>query len=339
MKQISSIRFAAFLLAIFMMLSLFLAACGDGETEETTVGETEAETTDADTEAETTKSEETDPDTAEPVPEPDPDPLKQQTLRVGDKDYAGFEVLINDVEEGLVVSRVTGYTAWGQYYEGKIMLIDDPSRVFVGAIPESRRGPNGIGYRLPEFFDHYDVVAGINGSGFGDANGEGLGGYLIGVCYYEETPWYGDGSYYTSVAFTIDDKLIVGGNEVWNNNKIRDGVQFGPYLIKDGVRANNSPVSVQPRTAIGQREDGVVAFLVIDGRPDLSSSPSQGCDFSDLEQIMEKYQMINASCCDGGASSAICYNRELITMNSSMNPSVGRLLPNAFLVRHKTDKN
>ena len=90
---------------------------------------------------------------------------------------------------------------------------------------------------------------------------------------------------------------------------------------------------MHPRTAIGQRADGVSAFLVIDGR----STTSMGCTVGELANILQKYNIVNAACCDGGASSLIAYNGEIITNNSSYNPSYGRLLPNAFLVKHKAD--
>lgn len=45
----------------------------------------------------------------------------------GDKDYAGNTVLVNDIEEGLIISEIVKGS-----FRGQIMLIDDPSRVFVG---------------------------------------------------------------------------------------------------------------------------------------------------------------------------------------------------------------
>lgn len=44
--------------------------------------------------------------------------------------------------------------------------------------------------------------------------------------------------------------------------------QFSPVLIADGVKqvSGSAGYGLQPRTAIGQRADGVIALLVIDGR-------------------------------------------------------------------------
>ena len=40
---------------------------------------------------------------------------------------------------------------------------------------------------------------------------------------------------------------------------------------------------------------------------------------------------------DGGASSALAYGGEITTKNCSQNPTIGRLLPNAFMVRSKKE--
>ncbi len=50
---------------------------------------------------------------------------------------------------------------------------------------------------------------------------------------------------------------------------IRDAVEFGPFLIVNGKSSfinGNGGYGVHPRTAIAQRKDGIVLFLVIDGR-------------------------------------------------------------------------
>ena len=58
----------------------------------------------------------------------------------------------------------------------------------------------------------------------------------------------------------------------------------------------------------------------------------------DLVEILQKYGVVNAACCDGGSSSVMAYNGEVINKNSSANPTYGRRLPNAWLVAPK-EKN
>ena len=92
---------------------------------------------------------------------------------------------------------------------------------------------------------------------------------------------------------------------------IRDGVTFGPFLIVNGESSKvlgNGGWSDAPRTVIGQRADGIVLFLVVDGRT--ISKP--GADMNDLIEIMERYEAINASNLDGGTSSVMVVNGKMI---------------------------
>ena len=261
-------------------------------------------------------------------PEGPADPLNQNNLNVGDKDYAGNTVLVNDKEEGIVISEIIGNN-----FRGQIMLIDDPERVFIGTTVF--KGDEGL--RILDMMSVYGAVAGTNASGFRDPGGEGMGGEVAGLTMSNGETWGKYNPNRSSMVLTTDNKLVVGnvgGN--WEDYNIRDGMQFYPVLIADGVRqvSGSSGYGLQPRTAVGQREDGVICFLVIDGR---QPTWSMGCTVGDMADILEAYGIINAACCDGGASSALAYGGELTTKNCSQNPSIGRLLPNAFLVRSKKD--
>lgn len=266
--------------------------------------------------------------TQPPDKEVNDDILGQKTLVVGGKDYAGNTVLINDIEEGLVVSEIVGST-----FKGKIMLIDDPARVYLGQTPY----PGEKGLRIRAMMEHYGAIAGINASGFNDPYESGDGGTVVGLSCSNGEYW-GEFTYaYGSIVLTEDNKLVVGNiSSLWKNYNIRDGMQFGPVLIADGEAqvSGSAGYGIHPRTAIGQREDGVIAFLIIDGR---DVSHSLGCTVGDLVDILEKYDIINAACCDGGASSVLAYKDEVITKNCSLNPAYGRPLPNAFLVRSKAE--
>lgn len=258
-----------------------------------------------------------------------PDPLGQEFLKKGGKDYAGNKVLVNDVKEGIVISEIVG-----NGYRGQIMLIDDPARVFIGTT--IYKGTEGM--RILDMMDEYGAVAGTNASGFRDPGGEGLGGVVAGLTMSNGETWGKYNPNRSSMVLTTDNKLVVGnvGGD-WEDYNIRDGMQFYPVLIADGVRQvdGSNGYGLQPRTAVGQREDGVICFLVIDGR---DPTWSMGCTVGDMADILESYGIINAACCDGGASSALAYDGELTNRNCSQNPSIGRLLPNAFMVRSKEDQ-
>lgn len=286
-----------------------------------TDSETAEQTTDTQTETETAAD--TAPNT-EPLPAEN-DILGLASLKIGGKDYAGNEVILIDKEEGLYVSRINGAG-----FDGYAMLIDDPSRVFVGTTPEKTTR----GYRIPEMMEYYgDVIAGINASGFSDPNDSGRGCDIIGYCMSEGESWGTYTNTMSSIVLTDENKLVVGWISNWEQYNIRDGMQFGPVLIKNGVNQieGGGGYGWHPRTAIGQREDGVIIFLVIDGRV----GTSLGCQIGDLSAIMLDYEAVNAGCCDGGSSVVLAYDGEVLNQNSSANPTYGRRIPNAFLVRSK----
>lgn len=256
------------------------------------------------------------------------DILGQKELSVGDKDYAGNTVLINDIEEGLLVSEIIGPS-----YKGQIMLIDDPSRVYIGMT----QYPGVTGMRILDMMEHYGAVAGVNASGFQDPNENGNGGEVVGMSLSEGQYWGTYAWHYGSIVLTEEDRLVVGSIMNWDKyGNIRDGMQFSPVLIADGVKqvSGSSGYGIQPRTAVGQREDGVIAFLVIDGR---DVTHSIGCTVDDLAEELLKYDIINASSCDGGATTALAYNGKVLNKNCSLHPDLGRILPNAFLVKPKAE--
>lgn len=264
-----------------------------------------------------------------------PDILGLNSLKVGGKDYAGNKVIEVNKEEGLFISEFSGNSQMiplGKYH-GYVMLIDDPSRIFVASTPE----PGVTGYRILDMMDHYgDVVAGINASGFSDPNDAGTGGDIIGGCLSEGKFW----GYYTeemeSVVLTKENRLLVGWLPNWTKyTNMRDGIQFGPALVRDGknlINASNyGGMGCHPRAAIGQREDGAIILIVIDGR----KITNVGCTLWEMADMMLKYGAVTAGGCDGGSSVVMAYGGEVINENSSANPEFGRRIPNAFLVRSK----
>ena len=66
---------------------------------------------------------------------------------------------------------------------------------------------------------------------------------------------------------------------------------------------------VGPRTAIGQRKDGTVLFLVIDGR---QPGYSVGATLRDIQNIMYEEGAVIAANLDGGSSSTLYYNGKVI---------------------------
>ncbi|MBR3928523.1 MAG: phosphodiester glycosidase family protein [Clostridia bacterium] len=220
----------------------------------------------------------------------------------------------------------------GNTYKGHLMIVRDPSRVFLGVTNENF---SAAGMSISELCEKYDAVAGVNASGFLDENGRGNGGTPIGMVISEGKILRKSDGNTTIAAFDENHILHVGKftNEEAEALKLRDGAGWGPALIINGKPAEGETnrTGLNPRTAIGQRSDGAVLLLVIDGR----HPNSLGAGYPDLIEVMLKYGAVNACNLDGGTSSIMHYDGRRIS--SIENISVAREIPTAFLVRQEAE--
>lgn len=219
----------------------------------------------------------------------------------------------------------------GATYNGKLMIVKDPSRVFVGTVPVFG---DGDGLKVDAMCERYGAVAGVNGGEFVDGDVTSTA-KPVGLVISEGKLVYGavNGTYHVT-GFNKDNVLVVGnmtGQQALDMG-IRDCVNInnniGPFLIINGELQDVTGVGggLNPRTAIGQRADGAVLLLAIDGR----QANSLGASFSDLMYIMNEYGAVNASTMDGGTSTQMCYNGEII--NNPYSPWGARECPTGFLV-------
>lgn len=220
----------------------------------------------------------------------------------------------------------------GPTYKGWMLIVRDPSRVSVAVCSKPMGGT--FGKYLDEMIEEYGAVAGTNAGGFEDVNGTGKGGTPIGVVYADgELLWTKtDGYYDTLVGFDTDDKLVIATGISAEESKslnLRDAVTFGPALVVNGEAAviKGSSSGLNPRTAIGQRADGAVLMLVIDGR----QVNSLGASLSDLINVMLEYGAVNAANLDGGSSSKLYYEGKYI--NDGVAVTGKRRLSTAFIVK------
>ena len=217
----------------------------------------------------------------------------------------------------------------GPMYHGMMMIVYDPSRVICATIDNYTH--SGAGMTLQELIDKYGAVAGINGGQYEDTNGMGIGGWPEGIVISEGELRMGSlGTEYEVYGLTKDNVLVVGRMTAQHalDIGVRDAVSFGPTLIVNGVAANysGSGGGLNPRSAIGQREDGAILLLVIEGR----KTSSMGATMADLIDVMLEYGAINAANLDGGMSSAMWYNDEELVSSSSIR--VSRQMPTAFVI-------
>ena len=199
----------------------------------------------------------------------------------------------------------------GSGYDGYLVAIYNPARVQTVAT----RYIGSSGQYLTKMAEENDALVAINAGGFDDANWEGTGGSPLGITISKgevitDREHEGTGGL---VGFTKDNKLLCGKYDIDQAKElgVRDGVTFGPFLIINGEKAKvsgNGGWGTAPRSAIGQRKDGIVLFVVINGR--LATRP--GCSMNDLIDIMDRYGAYNACNLDGGTSSALVVNNKIV---------------------------
>ncbi|MCL2741157.1 MAG: phosphodiester glycosidase family protein [Oscillospiraceae bacterium] len=240
----------------------------------------------------------------------------------GELDGNGNMVLVSDLDNGITIIEVSS-----MWYTGKIMIIDDPAQVVV----RHTKYAGLRGQLITEYLADHGAVAGINANGFQDDEGVGRGGQIIGWSASDGVYWgEGEVGTYITTGFDRDDNLIIGKIHDFGRYGFRDLVQFMPALIVDGVVlvTSSAGYGLHPRTAIGQRADGSIMLIVIDGR---QPGYSLGLTVDTLAEIMHSYGVINAGVCDGGSSSVMAYDGEIITRPSTP-MEFGRYLPNAIMV-------
>lgn len=240
----------------------------------------------------------------------------------------------------------------GKTFNAHIMIVKDPSRVSLGASYEYN-GSNATGFstsnpgiRLNQVMDKYtEIKAVVNAGAFNDdgtANSTvgsipaGLtisNGKVVSDLLKDMVPEKG------FCGFNDQDIMVVAKSMTAaqaTEQKIRDGCEFGPVLIINGevnqeVYSGNS--GYNPRTAMGQRQDGAVIFVCADGR----QAGSIGATYKDIIDILQEYGAYNACNMDGGSSSIMYYRNtagEVNMINSySVLQSEPRRMPDFWMVK------
>lgn len=196
-------------------------------------------------------------------------------------------------------------------FKAYVLLIKDPSRVFVG--PSMEYSEDGYGKRIFEAASMEGAIAAINAGEYPD-NGFSTGSRPLGITYSKgELVWKDEYIYRTFIGFDENDRLVVreGMTEaVAEQLGVRDGVCFktGNVLISNGdgkvnFHYANGNNGVAQRTAIGQRADGTVIMIVTDGR----SASSLGATRNDIIDMLKEYGAVSAGMLDGGSSSMLYY--------------------------------
>ena len=221
----------------------------------------------------------------------------------------------------------------GKGYSGHLVVVYDPSKISVCVT----KYLGTKGQYLVDMAQQNNAVVAVNGGGFIDPNYNSLGGNPQGTVIkngkvvtnrtYRKTGGI--------IGFTKDNKLLLAKLTASQALKkgVRDAVSFGPFLIVNGKKSfikGNGGWGKAPRTAIGKRKDGIVLFLVIDGR--MIGRP--GADMVDLTEMMANYGAYNAANLDGGTSCGLVVKGKLL--NDPINGNgkhKTRMIATGFIVK------
>lgn len=144
------------------------------------------------------------------------------------------------------------------------------------------------------------------------------------------------------IGFTKDNVLVLTkktAQEAIDEYNMDRAVEFGPFLIVNGKPSTFSGKGdgVHPRTAIAQRQDGIVLFVVIEGR----RASSVGISLKDLSEFFLKYKAYNAANLDGGGSSSLYAvvdgKGKLLNEPGGYNYEGERYMANAWVVLPKKE--
>jgi len=227
--------------------------------------------------------------------------------------------------------RIDIYNIQGKDFTGKLMIVYDPTRIEVGysaQMPRSGETTSAIAKRN-------NAVAAINAGGFLDQGWTGTGGAPMGFIIHEGKVIYdqlnNESIRQETVAFTDKGMLIVGKHSISQLKQygVKEAVSFGPPLIVNGkptITGGDGGWGIAPRTAIGQRDNGEVLLLTIDGR----NIKSFGATLKDVQDILLSYGAVNAANLDGGSSTTMYFNGNVI--NTPSDKLGERTVPTVFMV-------
>ena len=216
-------------------------------------------------------------------------------------------------------NEITRYDINTQRFDGYVLEIKNPLKVKVAMTKFLGK----MGEKTSEMAADNNAVAAINGGSFVDKSSDGTlyagtgaepGGFVIsgGKVVYPKAG-ANEKNVENVIAFTNGGDLIVGDHTLAELKKmnVQEAMCFRkPNIIINGVRQikNKLEDGLNPRTAVGQKEDGTIILLVIDGR----KITSPGASLYDVQEIMINRGAVNAGALDGGYSSTMYYKGDVI---------------------------
>ena len=222
-------------------------------------------------------------------------------------------------------------------FKGWLIGIYDPSNVELAV--SSKLGK--AGQSVNKLVTSNNGLVGINGGGFEDLDGWGNGSVPYGSIIQDgKLIWTHSGGSGGLIGFTKDHKMYLTFDkpEKAIADGMKEAVEFGPFLIVNGKKSKihgDGGWGTAPRSIIAQRKDGVVLFLIIEGR---LPGYSIGATLNDAIDVLVRYKAYNAANLDGGASSTMSIEGKLWNRPSAGAEYGGRTVSNAWIVTNKQNK-
>lgn len=162
----------------------------------------------------------------------------------------------------------------------------------------------------------------------GDYYGANSTGYVIknGVIYRDtvrDNASYGDLAIYADGSFKLVYENVVSAQDLLDQGVV-NLLAFGPALVENGeILVDTSSevgraMSSNPRTAIGILDENHYIIIVSDGR----TSESEGLTLYQLAQVMQSYGATTAYNLDGGGSSTLYFNGQIINKPTTNGNSI-----------------
>lgn len=215
--------------------------------------------------------------------------------------------------------------------KGYLVAIYDPTKVRLLRTKKFNVGT--FGERVVDFCRRYGGVVCINAGGFANGLDNGSDVPLGYVIDEGEVVWPEENSDDRGdiIGITDEGKLKLMNNATGQEAVqagVRYGVEFGPFLIVNGksIKIEGTPYGVANKCVIAQRKDGVMMFLVTEGETYID-----GASLQDVLTVLENYGAYNAANLDGGQSTSLVINNELVnTPNYLAKKQGGRYVVTGF---------
>jgi exopolysaccharide biosynthesis protein len=218
----------------------------------------------------------------------------------------------------------------GTGFKGFLMTISDPKKVRI-VVPDEY----GKGEKVTSMIKRTGAIAGVNGGGFIDPEWKGNGFQPEGIVMSSGKIFYRDVGMNTMihvVGIDKDGQMVAGRFTPTQllNRGMSEAVSFAPRFIVNGlgqIKNEADGWGIAPRTSMAQKQDGSIMFAVIDGR---QPGYSIGASLYDVQKIFLENGAIIAANLDGGASTVLVKENQIINRPSSQYGE--RYLPTAWLV-------